>query len=360
MKVNIPAAHRFFLGANTPTGFVSRMNQLASPASFDRVFIIKGGPGTGKSTLLGRVAEEADRRGQTPELICCSFDPDSLDAVVFGRTAVLDGTAPHAIDCRYPGAVERLVCLGDCWDEDVLAGQRARIISLVGAKQRLCEQSCRYLAAAAALLADTQRLALDATDTAKIDRLADRLAAAEFKGTQGTGSERVRLLSALTASGSVLLDDTAERLARRIYLLEDDHGPSAALLLAALRRNALDAACDIISCYSPLAPYEQLEHLFIPALSLGFMTANDRLHPRVEPCRVINARRFTDKEALSSRKKRISFNRKAARQMVSQAQALLSEAGQQHQRLESCYQSAMDFSALDRLTDTLLQRIFAQ
>ncbi|MEG1773937.1 MAG: hypothetical protein RR320_03685, partial [Oscillospiraceae bacterium] len=69
---------------------------------------------------------------------------------------------------------------------------------------------------------------------------------------------------------------------------------------------------------------------------------------------------FTDKAVLSTRKKRISFNKKAARQMIAQAQTLLGEAGEAHRRLEAIYTPAMDFSAVDALTDRLIQRLRAK
>lgn len=69
----------FFLGANTPQGFVSRFDQLADPAGGWREFVIKGGPGTGKSTLMKRVAAAAEGRCEQIELIHCSSDADSLD-----------------------------------------------------------------------------------------------------------------------------------------------------------------------------------------------------------------------------------------------------------------------------------------
>lgn len=89
---------RFFLGANTPQGFVSRFDQLADPTDGWREFVIKGGPGAGKSTLMKRVADfAADRCGQV-ELIHCSSDADSLDGVILPdiKTSIADGTPPHA------------------------------------------------------------------------------------------------------------------------------------------------------------------------------------------------------------------------------------------------------------------------
>lgn len=88
---------RYFLGANSPQGFYSLYDQLIDPAQARAVYILKGGPGCGKSSLMRRVAARAEEAGCEVEYIHCSGDPDSLDAVVFPalRTAIVDGTAPH-------------------------------------------------------------------------------------------------------------------------------------------------------------------------------------------------------------------------------------------------------------------------
>ena len=89
---------RFYLGANSPTGFYSLYDQLLDPAEAADIVILKGGPGCGKSSLMRRVAKAVEGRGLDVEYIQCSGDPDSLDAVVFPalKTAIVDGTAPHA------------------------------------------------------------------------------------------------------------------------------------------------------------------------------------------------------------------------------------------------------------------------
>ena len=84
----------FYLGANSPTGFYSLYSELLPPETASVIYILKGGPGCGKSTLMRQVMEE---KGASVEYIACSGDPDSLDAVVFPalNTAIVDGTAPH-------------------------------------------------------------------------------------------------------------------------------------------------------------------------------------------------------------------------------------------------------------------------
>ena len=45
-------AREFFAAANTEEGFYSIFESVFPPSALDKIFIIKGGPGTGKSTLM--------------------------------------------------------------------------------------------------------------------------------------------------------------------------------------------------------------------------------------------------------------------------------------------------------------------
>lgn len=90
---------RSFLGGNTPSGFYSLYHQLSDPRQFRAVYIIKSGPGSGKSTLMRRVGRHAQAEGLDTEEVLCSGDPDSLDAVIIPAlgAVVVDGTAPQGI-----------------------------------------------------------------------------------------------------------------------------------------------------------------------------------------------------------------------------------------------------------------------
>ena len=88
---------RYYLGANSPSGFYSLYDQLLDPAEAEELLILKGGAGCGKSTLMGQVAARAEEKGLRVEYIRCSGDPDSLDAIILPdrHAAIVDGTAPH-------------------------------------------------------------------------------------------------------------------------------------------------------------------------------------------------------------------------------------------------------------------------
>ena len=116
-----PSVH-FFLGANSPGGFYSLYDQLIDREQAEELYILKGGPGCGKSSLMRKVGSAMEERGLAVEYIDCSGDPDSLDAVVIPalKTAVVDGTAPHVVEPKYPGLVESYVNLGNCYDREGL------------------------------------------------------------------------------------------------------------------------------------------------------------------------------------------------------------------------------------------------
>lgn len=86
--------HRFF-GSATAAGNINYI-----PENIEGIgcrLYIKGRPGTGKSTLLKRVAAAALRRGYETEIYHCALDPDSLDMVAVRDLGfcLLDSTPPH-------------------------------------------------------------------------------------------------------------------------------------------------------------------------------------------------------------------------------------------------------------------------
>ena len=90
---------QYFLGGNTPAGFYSLYHQLSDPSRMQALYIIKSGPGSGKSSLMRRVECHAQAAGLETEEVLCSGDPDSLDAVILPQlgAALVDGTAPQGV-----------------------------------------------------------------------------------------------------------------------------------------------------------------------------------------------------------------------------------------------------------------------
>ncbi len=151
---------QYFLGANSPTGFYSLYSELLPPETASVIYILKGGPGCGKSTLMRQVAQQAAQAGETVEYILCSADPDSLDAVVLPRlgAALVDGTAPHVVEPKYPGAVEQYVNLGDCYDRAGLRAIRGEILTCMDGYKEHYQRAYRCLDAAAEIQTDVRAM----------------------------------------------------------------------------------------------------------------------------------------------------------------------------------------------------------
>ena len=90
------AVRRYFLGANTAKGFFSVYEDFCKPDSGNFLYVIKGGPGCGKSSFMKKIGKAAEDAGLDVEYVLCSADPDSLDGVLIPTWHVgyADGTSP--------------------------------------------------------------------------------------------------------------------------------------------------------------------------------------------------------------------------------------------------------------------------
>ena len=84
-------------GGNTPRGFYSYYNYILPQRKAEKIYCIKGGPGSGKSTLMKKTGEYFLEKGEDVDYLWCSSDPDSLDGILLPDrgVAVIDGTAPQ-------------------------------------------------------------------------------------------------------------------------------------------------------------------------------------------------------------------------------------------------------------------------
>lgn len=350
----------WFLGANAPRGYYSKFDQLFQKSPDGRCFLLKGGPGTGKSTMLKKIAGDLFEKGLEPELIFCSADTESLDAVLSsdGNFSAADATLPHAAEPKYPGVYETTVDLCSCWDEEILRQNGGKIVSLFDKNRRLHEEARRYISAAASLLDEAARLGMDSVFQEKVEKTALRLCARELgRKSHRKGTEKQRFLSAVTDKGVFFFSGTPKILCERIYLIDDDPGAVSRIFMSTVRKCALESGFDIITCRCPIFPSEKIEHVFIPELKLGFMTANRRHNFEVKPYRMIHSRRFTDRNRFTKNKIRIKFALRSAKNLIDEAVLCMKEAKAVHDELEACYIPAMDFSLVEEKTAKILDLI---
>lgn len=348
-----------FLGANTPNGFHSLFGQLYNPYKDSRMYIIKGGPGTGKSSFMKKVAKAASSLALDTEQIFCSSDPDSLDGVIVPQLGlcIADGTAPHVIEPVFPGASENIINLGEFWNREKLFEKADSIRSVAIENSLYHRRSTRYLCAAGEISDDIRKTVRSCIDTEKAESFAVRFCMREAPKKKGAepGKIRLRFLSAISPQGQVFFDSTVNSLASRVIGLADEYGAVSGILCERIAQTASKNGYDVIACPCPMNPTE-FEHIILPELSLALLTVKSCHRICVQFDRLIHARRFLTSDVLQSRKNRLHFGRKAVDELTEESIALLKKAKTTHDRLESYYIDAMDFDGLDRFTAEFIDR----
>ena len=350
---------KYFLGANSSEKFVSHFGDCYLAEQDFRVYIIKGGPGTGKSSLLKRIGAKALDKGLTVDLCPCSSDPDSLDGLILPqlKTVLLDGTAPHVVEPKYPGVCEEIVNLGEFWDAEKLKANKEKILLMSAENKLYHKKASAYLSALGVIMRENLALQKSAADIKKITNFADALCKKHLKPKGFYGSEQVRFLSAITPKGVVSFPKTIEDTCKNLVIIKDNKGFISSLICEAFRKNALSCGFDIISYKSPFLPSYIYEHIVIPELSLAVVTENSYVSFDTK-FRRIHSRRFTDNNVLSRFKNHLLFNKKMGTELLKGAVSTLKLAKLSHDKLESFYIDAMDFSKTETLTIDLEEKIF--
>lgn len=348
---------RYFLGSNSAEGFFSYCGEYLPAAKRKQVYIIKGGPGTGKSGFMKRVGAALEHAGLRTEYIHCASDPDSLDGVVFPEIggAILDGTAPHVQEPACPGAVENYLSFSPFWDTAGIALHRKEIEEIQLKIKPLYTGATRCLAAAAGINGNVLDIALG---TVSFDRLTQRgraLARRYISAGAQTGCLQNCFLGAITPNGQVCFGETVRTLCQNIVVLSDSLGLSP-FILAPVLDAVKSAGLDAMVCHCPLNPYK-IEHILIPALSLAFVTSNDHHDFQPEKARRIRVDYIPDREALEALHPSIKEQQRLCRRLIARACANLAEAKRLHDELEQFYIPYVDFTAVEALADKTADRL---
>ncbi|NLK39896.1 MAG: hypothetical protein GX303_06620 [Clostridiales bacterium] len=361
---------RYFTASNSAGGFTSYFDDIFSSKKFDRLYIIKGGPGTGKSYLMQQAAAKAEKNGYTVEYFYCSSDPLSLDGIaayptgearaLYGNSfikksfAIIDGTAPHARDTLLPGAGDEIINLGNFWNSNLLIAKRVEIEALNTQKSEFFIRAYEYLETANELALQIKRLILPAVDHEKMQGALNRI----FKNIKpGEGFiSAPRLRHALSMAGKASFD-TFKNCAKKHYYVSECID-SAHLLFARVMKMAEERNLLTVYSPSPLSP-QHLDGLYLPEAGIAFSLCEGR--PELEENeKIINMERFVDLQKLRDSRTRLRLSKKYQNAMIHSAFECLSDARRAHFAIEKIYISAMNFKKKEIATEQLLSKIIPQ
>ena len=282
-----------------------------------------------------------------------------MDALLLPQlgVAIVDGTAPHLVEPKYPGAVERYVNMGDCYDGEALRPLKGEIMDCMRGYKGCYQRAYRCLDAAAEIMEDQRSALCTELLSQKLAKRAAGILSRELprRASARPGQVKQRFLGAVTHQGTVCLYGTAQAQCDKIYILSDSCGLAHELLLPLLT-GAVERGFDVVACPDPMAP-DRLAHLLIPQLELAFLTALPGCSFPEKPYRCIRLEAAADEELLRRNRPRLRFAKKVSAALVEEAVSSLSQAKAMHDDLEGIYNPHVNFALVEEFAQKLWREL---
>ena len=345
----------FYAASYGASGFVNNFGEIFSPLRFKRLYIIKGGPGTGKSTFMKKLGERAEKRRMSVEYYRCSSDPDSLDGIIIKELelAVIDGTAPHTTDPIYPAAIDSILNFGAFIDRDKAERKREIIIGISKKIAGLYSSARRYLEAADRIHSERMSAVEKYINREKMQKHATKYRkdknAPLFPHCE-KGHCTTRYISSSVPKRGRLYKKIIENY--KTYLVQSRYGGEH-YFLRTVAENAEKDGNTVIRCPSPVYS-DTLEAVIICETGNAYIAT--------AKCDGIAATVNADKFfcGISERAGYARLCKKTEEMLWGMSDAVFYEISHLHGELERIYGECTDFRGLTTYTDNLLSEIIGE
>ncbi len=351
----------YFAGGNTAKGFHNLYD--SNLQGLERIYILKGGPGTGKSSLMKKIGNEWVEKGFDVEFLHCSSDNDSVDGVIIRglKVGIVDGTAPHVIEPKAPGAVEQYINLGEAWNARALAVDKKTIQLLTKQISAAFHQAYSTFKQALAVHDDWEKIYIDNMDFDKADQLTNKLIQSFFGKLKlnKQADVRHRFLGAATPKGAVdFVPNLTEGIEKRYFIKgRPGSGKSTMLKKIAAAGEARGIDTEVYHCgFDP----NSLDMVIFREIGIAIFdsTAPHEYFPSRAGDEIIDMYELlitpgTD-EIYEDKIKPIAESYKGK---MKEAIAHLAKAKELHDQLEAIYVSAMNFSVVENIQSKIAEEI---
>ncbi len=330
--------NNFFAGANTGDNFVNFYDQIVDRHTCNAYFIIKGGSGMGKSTLLKKIASTFDNIDV--DFFNCSSDTNSLDGLSLagGRVSLVDGTCPHAIEPTYLGCNDFLIDMSPCLRSS--ASQiRPQLLELIALKKQHFDYAYHYLRLAKKSFVAAYDFFASCVDKSKIFKLCTEL----LPTSDLSISARSLFVGAYTQLGKTYLPATFHK---KLYTLQGSQYANY-YTLSVLAKLLDYSGIDCRKYFCPLST------AFVGALETASFCITTNPNWTSTDCEEIT---FTDsltcdkQDFISS----LDFNQ---HRLLEYATRELAKASNIHHEIEVLYRPHIDFDLVDKITLDTIQKV---
>lgn len=360
---------KVFPGGNTSQGFFSFYHNIIEQDA-TRILVIKGGPGVGKSTFMRKIGETMLDKGYDVEFHCCSSDNGSLDGICIPaiKVAMLDGTAPHVVDPKNPGAVDEIIHLGDFWDEAKMVANKARILDTIALVSRQFKIAYSNLKEAKVIRDEWESYITESMHWHQVNEQTTSISNGIFQNVipqfQTPAKARHLFASAISPEGPSHYYETILQDVENLYLIKGDPGTGKSTLLQKIATLANQLGLDTEVYNQPFDP-SKLDMVLIPTLKTAVLSNSEPIEfkpdnlTNLKLIKEINLDECINQNLLSKYTKEIAETKVRFWSSFNRAVKYLSRAKALHDDLETLYIPAMDFQAINSKRDETLQRVLA-
>lgn len=348
---------KVFPGGNTTKGFSSFYDYIIQEDA-NRIFILKGGPGVGKSSFMKKIGREMVKRGYSIEEYYCPSSIGGLDAIVILdlKVALIDGTAPHIVEPKNPGAVDEIINLGEYWNIENMEQHKEEIVSVNKEVGKCFTYAYKYLKILGSIIEHICDIYKDGVNMLKYNELKQDLLYELFKDRRSQkrmGKERHLLGSGITPEGVIDYLETVVGPMKTIYYIKGNWGTGWSELLQEAAKKAIMLGYDVEVYHTPLAP-EMVGDIVIPELDLALTTSSkfkDQYNHKIDLDVLVN------ENILKKYEEELRFDKKMYHQFLDQSIYCINKAKLTHDKLESFYIPNMDFDKVNEKRMEIVERI---
>lgn len=351
----------YYAGGNTAKGFYSLYDSALK--GLERLYILKGGPGTGKSSLMKKIGLLMEEKDLDVEYLHCASDNKSIDGVLLPtlKLGIVDGTAPHVIEPKAPGVIEEYVNLGVAWDSSKLSEYKDEILVLNEKISEKFNEAYQTFAASLRAHDDIEEIYISNMDFSKANQLTNDIIL-RFYGEQSLDKEskvQHRFLGAATPNGAVDFIQNLTADIEKRYFIKGRAGSGKSTMLKKIVTAGEERGFDVEVYHCGFDP-NSLDMVILRELGVAIFDSTapheyfpDRVSDEIIDMYETCITPGTDEKYAAD----IARTTKEYKDKMKEAISYLAEAKQLRDKLESYYIEAMNFDIINQITEELTNEI---
>jgi hypothetical protein len=306
--------------------------------------------------MLGEVMSQ---QGYDIEFWVSAVDPVTPDGVHIPQldAAVINGSLTQPIDPKYPGIRDKIINLGEYWNQSIIEQQYQEIIAQVDKTDKYYAQAANALKEASYAKEEVRKAHSANLDLKKLEQLTRKLSNEIMENRPG---EKHYFAGVITEDGLVDYINELSTDCKKRYIFKGPSGSGKSTIICELAREAQQKGY-FLEYYHCGLEVDYLVMVVIRNLQLALIEGGHAEIVLKQGDTVVDMTQCLDSCECDNNAIESSEAYRRFESLLLQAQQELKNANQSTREVKKIYTSAMDFERLDykrkEVADEILKRI---